>query len=342
MKKLLCVLAMLGFACSLTACSQATVLSNGETVTASRVYQLGHVNTSSPDDQYQYFATIFANKVYELSGGEIAIDIVTDSVLGGERDMMEGMKLGTIDMALITNFSVGSFSSEWELFDLPFIFRDRDEAYSVLDDREIMEPMEQRLFDKWGVKVLSYGDGGFRHIINNTRPINNAADMKGMRLRMPETAIYVDSFQAMGTNPTTLAFSETFTAVEQGTVDGLELPISSIHSTGYSEICDYLSLTGHFYSPFQMDVSNFVWENLTEEERSWFQQAATEAMEAERVFVQDKEEEFIVEMSANGLQVNEVEDKDSLVESAASVYDDYREEIGPELMDQVFQKLGRS
>ena len=111
-----------------------------------RVYQLGHVNTSAEDDQYQYFATVFANKINELSEGEIAIDIVTDSVLGGERDMMEGMKLGTIDMALITNFSLGSFSTEWEIFDLPYIFQDREEAYSILDNEKIMGPMEKDLY----------------------------------------------------------------------------------------------------------------------------------------------------------------------------------------------------
>lgn len=125
-----------------------------------------------------------------------------------------------------------------------------------MDNEKIMGPMEKRLYDQWSVKVLSYGDGGFRHTMNNVRPINKAEDMKGMRLRLPETAIYVDAFKAMNANPTTLAFSETFTAVEQGTVDGLELPISSFHSTGYGEICDYLSLTGHFYSPYQMDVSS--------------------------------------------------------------------------------------
>lgn len=341
MKKALCILLAASLLFSLSACGGRTVLSNGETVSSSRVYQLGHVNTSASDDQYQYYATVFADKVYELSGGDIAIDIITDSVLGGERDMMEGMKLGTIDMALITNFSLGSFSPEWEIFDLPYIFQNREDAYLVLDDREIMEPMEEDLFDDWNVKVLAYGDGGFRHIVNNVHPINNIEDMKGLRLRLPETAIYVDAFKAMNANPTTLAFSETFTAVEQKTVDGLELPISSIHSTGYGEICDYLTLTGHFYSPFQMDVSGFVWENLTDEERKWFLEAARTATEEERVFVKEKEEEFIEEMSANGLLVNEVEDKASLVEAASAIYDDYRQEIGSELMDKILQKLGR-
>lgn len=307
---------------------------------AEKTFQLGHVNTSADDDQYQYYAVTFADKLSELSGGTIAIDIITDSVLGGERDMFEGMQMGTVDMALITNFSLGSFDPEWEIFDLPYMFRNRDEAYSILDDDSIMDPMEETLYNNCGVKTLGYGDGGFRHIVCNGKPINNADDLNGMKIRLPETAIYVDAFKAMGANPTTLAFSETFTAVEQGTVDGLELPISSIHSTGYAEICEYMSLTGHFYSPFQIDMASYIWDGLTEEEQGWFLEAAAAATEAERIFVQEKEQEFIDEMAANGLIVNEV-DMDSLADAASAVYDSYRDEIGADLMDTIFGKLGR-
>lgn len=308
---------------------------------AEKTYQLGHINTSAADDQYQYYAVTFADKLSELSGGKIAVDILTDSVLGGERDMFEGMQMGTVDMALITNFSLGSFDPEWEIFDLPYMFLNRDEAYSVLDDDAIMDPMEEVLYNNWGVKTLAYGDGGYRHIICNGKPINSADDLKGMKIRLPETAIYVDAFKAMGANPATLAFSETFTAVEQGTVDGLELPISSIHSTGYAEICEYMSLTSHFYSPFQLDIAASIWDGLSEEEQGWFLEAAAVATEAERTFVQEKEQEFIDEMAEGGLIVNEVEDIDSLVEAASGVYDSYRDEIGADLMDTISEKLGR-
>lgn len=307
---------------------------------ADKTFQLGHVNTSSDDDQYQYFAVTFANKLDELSGGSIGIDVVTDSVLGGERDMFEGMQMGTVDMALITNFSLGSFDPEWQVFDLPYMFMDREEAYSVLDDEEITGPMQENLYNM-GVKSLGFGDGGFRHVICNGKPINSVDDLSGMKIRLPETAIYVDAFKAMGANPTTLAFSETFTAVQQGTVDGLELPISSIHSTGYADICEYMSLTGHFYSPFQIQIAASVWDTLSEEEQGWMLEAAKTATDAEREFVQDKEQEFIDEMAANGLSVNEVEDKESLASAASAIYDDYADEIGRDLLDAVKVKLGR-
>lgn len=310
--------------------------------TADRVFQLGHVNTSSDDDQYQYFAVCFAKKLEEVSGGQLGIDIVSDSVLGGERDMMEGMQMGTVDMALITNFTLGSFDPEWQVFDLPYIFQSRDEAYCILNNRDIMGPMEETLYNNCGVKTLSYGDGGFRQILNNVRPINSAADLSGTKLRLPETAIYVDAFKAMGANPTTLAFSETFTAVEQGTVDGLELPISSIHSTGYGEICAYMSMTNHFYSPFQLDISTSVWESLSEKEQGWFEEAAQTATDAERDFVQVKEAEFVKELEGKGLTVNEVSDMGSLVNAATTIYDKYRDEIGSDLINSILTQLGRA
>lgn len=348
-KRIISVLAAVCMAGALTACGggggDTATGSDSEakstSSTAGRVIQLGHVNTSADDDQYQYFAVAFADKIKELSDGAIEIDIVTDSVLGGERDMLEGMQMGTVDMALITNFSLGSFDTQWEIFDLPYIFQNREEAYAILDNEDIMGPMEEQLYDTCSIKTLSYGDGGFRQIVNNVTPINSADDLKGMKLRLPETAIYVDAFKAMGANPATLAFSETFTAVEQGTVDGLELPISSINSTGYGEICKYLSMTNHFYSPFQLDMSSSVWEGLSEEEQGWFEEAAQAATEAERTFVQEKEEEFIAKMEKNGLEVNEVSDMDSLVDSASTIYEDYREEIGSDLMDSILSELGR-
>lgn len=325
---------------TLLAASAVFSMASMSSMAADKTFQLGHVNTSNPDDQYQYYAATFADKLAELSGGAIEIDIVTDSVLGGERDMFEGMQFGTVDMALITNFSLGSFDPEWQIFDLPYMFMDREEAYSVLDDETITGPMRENLYNM-GVKSLGFGDGGFRHVICNGTAINSTDDLSGMKIRLPETAIYVDAFKAMGANPTTLAFSETFTAVQQATVDGLELPISSIHSTGYAEICEFMSLTGHFYSPFQLEIAASVWDTLSEEEQGWMLEAAAVATDAEREFVQAKEQEFIDEMAENGLKVNEVENKESLAEAAQNIYADYAEQIGQDLLDTVMAKLGR-
>lgn len=306
-----------------------------------KVIQIGHVNSSKEDDQYQVLAVYFGEELKKASGGTFTVDILTDSILGGERDMMEGMKMGTVDAALITNFSFGSFVPEFQTFDLPYLFTSREEAYGILDDEAVMELPKQKLYDDCDVKFLAWGEGGFRSVMNNVAPIGTVGNLKGMKIRLPETAIYLDAFKAFGSNPTTMAFSETYTAVQQRTVDGLELPISSFYATGYGEVCSYLSLTEHFYSPAAIVISRQTWESLTDEEKGWFQTAASEAGKRQRVFVKDIETEFIKRMEEMGVGVNTVEDKTDFILASEPVYQAYRDAIGAAYVDMIFQKLGR-
>lgn len=350
MKKPICiVLGLIFIVCSFIGCSNGPTTTtprteNSSTNSASgdvRILQLGHVNPSKEDDQYQTFARYFADNLKEISGGKFEIDIVSDSILGGERDMMEGMKMGTVDMAIITNLGYGSFIPQFMVNDLPYIFNTREEAYQILDDEEIFQTLSNLLYDQCDVKLLSWGEGGFRHTVNNLRPIQTVEDMKGMKIRLPENPLYLDTFKALGANPTTMAYSETFTAVQQKTVDGLEIPISSIYSSGYSDICSYLSQTSHFYSPLGMNISKSVWENLTEEEQGWFMDAAKKAAIEERKFVQEIESKFLAEMEQKGIAINTIENKSSFIEAVQPVYEQYKEQIGADFMELVFSKLGK-
>lgn len=309
--------------------------------TGTKVIQIGHVNSSKEDDQYQVLAVYFGEELERASGGAFTVDILTDSILGGERDMIEGMKMGTVDAALITNFSFGSFVPELQTFDLPYLFTSREEAYRILDDESVMEVPKQKLYDNCDIKFLSWGEGGFRSVMNNIKPIESVKDLKGMKIRLPETAIYLDAFKSFGSNPTTMAFSETYTAVQQRTVDGLELPISSFYATGYGEVCSSLSLTEHFYSPAAIVISRQTWESLSDEEKGWFQTAADEAGRRQREFVKEIEAEFIAKMEDMGVAVNTVDDKTDFIQASEPVYKAYRDPIGAEYVDMVFRKLGR-
>ena len=306
-----------------------------------KVIQIGHVNSSKEDDQYQVLALYFGEELRKASGGQFTVDILTDSILGGERDMIEGMKMGTVDAALITNFSFGSFVPEFQTFDLPYLFTSREDAYRILDDDAVMETPKEKLYHDCDIKFLAWGEGGFRSVMNNVGPIETTDDFKGLKIRLPETSIYLDAFKAFGSNPTTMAFSETYTAVQQRTVDGLELPISSFYSMGYGEVCSYLSLTEHFYSPAAIVVSKQTWESLSEEERDWFQTAAREAGKRQRVFVKDIEERFIENMEGMGVAVNSISDKSAFIQASEPVYQAYRDAIGAAYVDMVFEKLGR-
>ncbi len=199
-------------------------------------FQLGHINPASEYSQCQYLCTAFADKLLELSDGSIEVEVIADGQLGGERDMIEGMQMGTIDMMSIVGFSFDSFVPSMQLLDLPYLFGNPEEAFLILDNDELLKPVLDEIYEKCSTKVLGFGAGGFRDTSSNKNPITDVSSLSGQKLRLPETPIYVDTFKALGANPTTMAFSETFTAMEQGTVDGLELPIMSIYPSKYHEI----------------------------------------------------------------------------------------------------------
>ena len=175
-----------------------------------RTIQLGHIDPAQDVDPYHTLAMNFKTEIEELSGGAITIDVITDAQLGSELSMMEGMNMGTIDMAVITNFSFSSSVPDFAVFDLPYLFMNREQAHAVLDDTSITDAMEEELYNDFGVKILSWGEGGFRSTINKKRPINTPADLKGIKIRVPENSTYVDTFKALGANPTTMASSECF------------------------------------------------------------------------------------------------------------------------------------
>ena len=329
-----------GFICCLLAVLVLTGAGTGVSFAAApKTIQIGHVNPSKDDDQYHRTAVLFGKYLEELSKGAITVEILSDSQLGGERDMMEGMQMGTVDGSVMTNLAIGAFVPQFHLYNLPFLFATRDEAYALLDDPEIMDILSRELYDEYQIKFLSWAEGGYRHVIQNVRPINTVADLKGIKIRLPETPIYVNTFRILGSNPTTMATSEMFTAVQQKTVDGLENPIISIRGMGFYEICKYLSLTGHFYSPISLCLSRQVWEKLTPEEQGWVMEAAKKVTPEQRAFVQSIESRFIAEMKKEGLVVNEVKDKAQFRAAVQPVYDEYRKEIGEDLVAKLEQKL---
>lgn len=302
------------------------------------VLQLAHVNPSTDEDNLQHTCLTFADKLSELSGGTIEVKVVGDSQLGTDREAIEGMQMGTVDMSFSMNSSLGSFLPALQVFDLPFLFGNRDQVYAVFDDEEIMGPLKQQLYEEAGVYILGVGDNGFRNCLNNIKPINGVDDVKGMKLRLAENAIWSDCFSAFGASPTAMAFSEVYTACQQGTVDGFELPTASVYSGAYWEVCDYYSLTEHLFTAMDLCISGMTWDSLTEEQKQWVQEASDYAIEENRRYIQEKEAGWLDEIAEN-MEVNECADKSGFVEAAQKVYANYADEIGQELLDTVMDKI---
>lgn len=311
----------------------------GKAGKAARTLQLGHVNPGTESDHLQTCSTQFAKKLSELSGGTIQVTVVSDSQLGTDREMIEGMQMGTVDMTLCMNSSLGAFFPKLQAFDLPYLFENRDQVYGVFDDEELMGKLSEELYETSKVKILGVADGGFRNVMNNIKPINSISDISGMKLRLPENAVWSSCFKAFGASPTTMSFSEVYTAVQQGTVDGFELPVASTYSGGYASIVKYYSLTEHLFTALDLCMAASTWESFNEEEQGWIQEAADYAVGYEREYIVSMEEQWLKGLSEDGMQVNEVADKQGLIDAARGIYKDFSGEIGQDLIDAVVAKV---
>lgn len=300
---------------------------------AAKTFQIGHILSNNPEDPYQVLCDNFAKNVEEMSQGAIKIEVIPNAQLGGERDMQEGMQLGTIDMALLTNVNIGSFLPEFLAFDLPFVFSSNAKAHEVLDG-PVGRAMLDR-FERIGIKGLAWGEGGFRHMINRKKAVHGPEDVKGLKFRSLENQLYIDTYQVLGTNPTPMAWTETFTGMQQGTIDGLDIPISVIYANRFYEVADYMSLTNHFYSPLMLTVSLNVWNKLSPEEQDILMKAAVKAGVDERAFVAEMEKIFLKEMVEKGLEITTDVDYDAFQAAVQPVYEKYRQKIGSQVLQEV-------
>lgn len=346
-KKLLCAILSMTMLLSLAACGgSGTQQSQSDSSTSGGsaqplMLQLGHLDPSTETNAYQIFCEAFKANLYELSNGTMDVTIYGDAQLGGEIEMFEALSLGDLDMCIVTNNYYSNFVKDFMVFDLPFLFGSYEEEDAVVDDPEILSYLQDKVLEQHGVRLLTYADTGFRYVVNNRAPIYTVADCKGLKIRLPETTLYVKTFEALGANPTTMAFSEAYTAVQQGTVDGLEITCSAIYSGGFYEICKYLTKTSHFSSPITLNMSDAVWQTLTPEQQEIVMQAAQKARDESRVTVRGNVDQMLEEMAAAGCQINELNDVAEFQEATAPVIDWIRGEVGDELLDLVFEKLGR-
>ncbi|RBW67959.1 TRAP transporter substrate-binding protein [Bacillus taeanensis] len=289
--------------------------------------------TLAEDSHYYKGLEHFADLVEEKTDGELTVEIFPNGSLGGERDMVESLQVGTLDMVLSSTGPLGGFAPEINVVDLPFLFESREHAYNVLDG-EIGQNLLANL-EGQSLKGLAWWENGFRHVTNSKQPIEKPEDLQGLKIRTMENNVHMDSFKALGADPTPMSFTELFTAMQQGVVDGQENPIPIISTSRFYEVQDYLTLTGHFYSPAALLVSTQVFDGLTEEQQKALQEAAAEGAKYEREIVAEMEEEMIADLKEQGMQIVENVDKKAFQEATKSVYDQYADQVGADLIKQI-------
>ncbi len=302
-----------------------------------RVLQLAHNDVTTPDHAHQVLAVKFANYLLENSGGKIGIEIIGNGVLGGERDMMEGLGLGTMDLIIGANQYTSSFIDDFKVFDIPYIYgvNNNKGCIAVLNDKSILEPMKEKLRKEFGAEILSSGSLGWRHVINFAKDIRTPADIAGMKMRVPEVPSLVQTFEAWGSNPTATPWAECFTAVQQRTVDGLEIPVASIYSYHYDDICKHMTLTYHGFQVLHLMAASGFWNSLTPEEQGWFQDAATRAADEQIMGMEALDSAMIDKMKANGVNIIPMDNEQAWIDATKPVYDNFAKIIGWDIINAV-------
>lgn len=285
------------------------------TASAKTVLKLG--TSTQPSHIYNLAAEKFAEIVADKSGGDIEVQVFPAAQLGSERDMVEGLQIGTLEMTLTSTGPMGNFVPQVKLFNLPFLFKDRESCYKVLDG-EIGTQISD-LFVKVGIRSLGWFENGFRNITNSKVPVEKPADMNGLKIRVMEDDVFILTMKALGASPLPMAFGELYTALEQKTVDAQENPLAVIYSSRFFEVQKYLAMTGHFYSPAVLLISEITWQSLSPEQQKIITDAAAQARDYERELSLKADQELEAACAKEGMVITRP-DKAPFAEAVAAVY----------------------
>jgi TRAP-type transport system periplasmic protein len=291
------------------------------TAAAQTELKLGHVG--EPGSLIGAAADEFARRVNPKLGGKYKVVVYGSSQLGGDKEMLQKLKLGTIDMVEPSTV-MSSEADIFGVFEMPYLVKSRDHMKRI--EKELFWSKIEPAAEKKGIKVLAVWENGFRHITNNKHPIVTPADLKGIKLRVPEGKWRVKMFQAYGANPSPMKFSEVFTALQTGVMDGQENPFAQIASAKFYEVQKYLSLTGHVYTPAYLVVSTKKWPTLPADVRKILEETAKDTQAYVYGKAAGDDEDLLVKMKAAGIKVNDA-DKNAFIAASKSVYTEFAKEV---------------
>lgn len=276
----------------------------------------------------------FAELVSEKTGGALAIELFPNGELGSSPTMLEGARLGTIDIVSTGNPYFTGSMPQLNVLDLPFLFQSDAHAFAVLDGEigtELMASMNDA-----GLQGLAFWELGFRNITNNERPINGPGDLKGLKLRTTPNPAHVLAFETMGANPTPMPFGEVYSALQTGTIDGQENPVNHIYANKLYEVQKYLSLTGHAYTTSPVVINAGKWASLSPEFQTALGEAALEAATFQRDLEDEEEAGSLQAMKDAGMEVVEDPDIEAFRDAVAEVTrQSYADQFGTDLLDRI-------
>lgn len=318
----------------ITGCSSQSSGENGEGM----VFKLGHVGPAETSHPWEKYALEFAKQVNEKTDGQVTIETYPASQLGADRVMTESLQQGTLEMGLISTIAMGNFVPELQLWDLPYIFPNDNAIVDEILEGPIGEKLAAAAEEK-GLVIIGYWENDWRAMTNSQRPIESIDDLEGLKMRVVENQPSLDWFGRVGAIPTPMAFSELYTSLQQGTVDGQDNGAILSYGSKLYEAQEYFTVTKHMYAPLAVVVNAATWDKLSEDVQQTMKELAVSLGREQREYSRQTAQDYIEDIKAAGLEVNELteEARKEFEDSALATYEELAPSIGQDLIDQMLE-----
>ncbi len=285
------------------------------------------------NSHYGAAANAWADSVEKATNQAFKFKQFPSSALGGERELIEGLQLGTVEAVIVSTGALSNFVPDVGVVDIPFLFRDTQHARAVLDGQFGQDLLAK--FKARGLIALAWGEQGFRHLSNNKHAVQKIEDLKGLKIRVTENPVHITAFKTLGASPTPMSWPEVIGALQQGTIDGQENPISVLASAKLWQVQKHLTLTSHVYAPVALIVSPNFWSGLTDAQKAAFTQGAKVGALASRAFVDAVEKKGVEEAKSHGMQVVTQVDQAAFRKALEPAYKQYATKFGQKTLDAI-------
>ncbi|SEJ16663.1 tripartite ATP-independent transporter solute receptor, DctP family [Pseudomonas linyingensis] len=281
----------------------------------------------------------FAELVGEKSGGKIKVRLFPGGTLGGDLQTVSSLQGGTLDLTVLNSGILAAQVPEFAMLDFPYLFNNTAEAHAVIDG-EVGQQLHASLENK-GLVGLGYWDLGFRNLTNSKRPVTKPEDMQGLKIRVIQSPIYLETFKALGANPVPMPFPEVYTALEQRTVDGQENPYTVILGNKFHEVQKYLSATNHIYNPQSFVIGQKTWKKLSSDEQALIRAAAAEAQTFQREVTAKAQTEALDKLKQEGVAANEIapEEIDRFRDKVKPVVEQFAKDLDPAMVKAMYEAI---
>lgn len=319
---------------TLVACLVTAVLAFGGNAQAKPdvVLKLAHVQPET--HAFHKGSVKFAETLKEVSGGTMEVQLFPNGVMGNERDLLEALQIGSIDVVTVTSALTSKFSANYQVFSLPFLFDSYGDAFRVMDDESIREKLGGGLIKK-GIRPIAYWIGGARSYYGRTG-VEALPDFKGKKVRTMEDPYYLSTWQSLGAIPTPLPFGEVYTALQTGLVDGAEGAINTYVSKKFYESAPNVAMVNYVYSVQPLHIAESRWRKLSDEQKGWVMQAAKASATHERQIILDEDQAMVATLERHDVKVTRPDIK-PMRQAVAPVYEKFRREFGEEAYGLVEQ-----